>query len=90
MPSDNCKVVHVGPASDGAETPAPVIYIQLTDEAGSFTNYWFYAADNSKKEMLATAMTAISLKASVAVSAVAPNPNNSPYTQINRLYLAAP
>jgi hypothetical protein len=34
--SVNCTVNWVGPAADGTETPPPVIYILLTDQAGSF------------------------------------------------------
>ena len=43
-----CKVNEVGPASDGTETPAPVIYINLTDIAGSFANYWFSSRTASR------------------------------------------
>jgi hypothetical protein len=84
-----CRVNMAGPAFDGGETPAPVIYINLTDVAGSFTSYWFFAADNSKSQMLAVALAAISVQAPVSVNLEDPQPGNSPYTRINRLYINA-
>jgi len=57
MPWFTCKVNRVGPASDGGETSTPVIYINLTDQAGAFNRYWFYAAENSRSQMLAVALT---------------------------------
>lgn len=85
----HCIVNAAGPASDGTETPVPVIYINLSDAAGSFANSWFYAADNSKSQMLAVALTAISLQATVQVILDTPNANNNPFTQIYRLYVNA-
>jgi hypothetical protein len=85
----NCKVNAAGPADDGTETPAPVIYINLTDQSGSFAGYWFYARENSKSQMLAVALTAISLQATVQVAADPPNTPNNIYTQIYRLYVNA-
>jgi hypothetical protein len=61
----------------------------LTDEAGAFAEYWFYAADNSKKEMLSVALTAITTGKKVYVQADEPKPSNSPYTLISNLYLVA-
>lgn len=90
MPWFTCRVHNVGPASDGTETPDPAIYINLTDTAGSFSGQWFFAANNSKSQMLAVALSAISLQATVGVAANSPNPSNSPFTEITRLYLNAP
>jgi hypothetical protein len=85
-----CKVNNVGPASDGTETPDPTIYINLTDTAGSFSGQWFFAANNSKSQMMAVALSAITLQATVQVAAPAPNAANNPFTEISRLYLNAP
>lgn len=48
----DCVVNYAGPAEDG------VIYIHLRDRAGAFDS-WYKATDVCKKEMLATALTAI-------------------------------
>lgn len=90
MPWFTCTVNNAGPASDATETPQPVIYINLTDTAGSFGGQWFFAANNSKSEMLAVALSAMSLQATVQVAAPAPNAGNNPFTEISRLYLNAP
>jgi hypothetical protein len=83
----NCTVNNAGPAADAAEAPSPpgpVVYINLTDEGGVFANRWFYAADNTKSEMLAVALTAISLQATVQVATADP-PDE--FTQIYRFYI---
>ena len=82
-----CMVNEVGPVSDGTETPAPVIYLNLSDEGGTFINTWFFAADSCKLQMLAVALSAISLRLQVEVGGAPPNANNEPVTQIDRLYL---
>lgn len=82
-----CSVNLVGPAADAPETPNPVVYINLTDVGGAFANYWFWAANVAKREMLATALAAISTSFRVSASLDPPNPNNSPYTQCYRLYI---
>ena len=84
-----CKVNSAGPGSGGSETTSPVIYINLTDQGGTFSGLWFYAAQDAKSEMLAVALNAISLQATVQVNAPPPHPNNSPYTEITSLYLNA-
>jgi hypothetical protein len=48
----DCEVDYVGPADDG------VIYIRLREGNGAFDR-WFKACDSHKREMLATAFTAI-------------------------------
>jgi hypothetical protein len=87
MPSYTCKVERAGPAADGTETPAPVIYIMLSDQGGAFGPSWFYAADNCKREMLTVALTAISTGLNVNAGLDPPKPNNSPYTLISRMYI---
>jgi hypothetical protein len=78
----NCTINNVGPAADAG--PRLVVYINLTDEGGAFVNRWFFAADNSKSEMLAVALTAVSLGATVLVATADP-PDE--YTQISRIYI---
>ncbi len=87
MPWYKCTVNEVGPATDGTETPDPVIYLNLTDQAGSFSNSWFYAANGGQTQMLGVGIAAISGNKPVQVAADAPNTGNSPYTGISRLYL---
>lgn len=81
-----CTVNQVGPASDGSETPAPVVYINLTDTAGAFEDFWFYAANGIQQQLLDVGIAAIADGKDVAVGAVEPNPGNNPYTQINRIF----
>jgi hypothetical protein len=84
-----CTVNEVGPAADGPETAQPVIYINLTDVSGSFTGQWFFAAENARTEMLAVALSAISLGKQVMTALDEPNAGGSPYTQCYRMYLTA-
>jgi hypothetical protein len=86
---NHCKVNSAGPAADGGETAGGTVYVNLTDPAGAFTSYWFYAAVNAKPQMLAVVLTAITLGYTVSVNVDGINPNNSPFTQINRLYIDA-
>jgi hypothetical protein len=89
MPWYKCTVHQVGPASDGSETPPPVIYINLTDVAGDFANTWFYAANGIQNQVLDVGIAAINGRKNVQVGANAPNPGGSPYTGISRMYLLA-
>lgn len=59
------------------------IYIALSDRAGSFTNQWFKARDDQKKEMLDTALMAMShnFKVQVAIDHA-----TAPYGTILALY----
>ena len=84
-----CTVSKVGPSTEGKETTKPVIYIGLTDCAGKFTDYWFYAVDAGKREMLAVALAAINGQKQVEVYLEPPKPNNSPYTSVACLYIHA-
>jgi hypothetical protein len=85
-----CTVNAVGPASDATDTPAPVIYIQLTDTAGDFpANTWFYIANGIQNEALDVAIAAMNSQKHVSVGAVPPLPENKTFTEISRLYLLA-
>jgi hypothetical protein len=87
MPWHLCSVNLTGPAAGSSETPDPVIFINLTDSGGAFTRYWFFAASVAKREMLATALAAISTGYRVSAFVDSPNANNTPYTQCHRLYV---
>jgi hypothetical protein len=82
-----CTVNQAGPNSNGRETAKPVIYMMLTDSNAEFLKFWFFAAENSRKEMLAVALSAMSTGARVSAVVDAPDPNNESYTQIHELYL---
>ena len=84
-----CTVNGAGPAMDGTQYPPPVVLIDLSDQAGSFGNQWFYAPASAKDEMLAVALAAISLGRSVSATVELPNAGGVPFTQIYRLYLLA-
>ena len=73
VPFYTCIVNEVGPAANGTETTAPVIYINLTDTAGSFTNTWFYAAQGIQEQALDVGISAIEGPYQVEVAATAPN-----------------
>jgi hypothetical protein len=86
-----CTVGAVGPASDANETSAPVIYVQLTDEANAWpVKQWFDADDVAKREILAIALMARSLNRPVSAEVDAPNPPGpgQKYTAIHRTYLS--
>lgn len=87
MPWYKCTVNEIGPASDGTETPAPVVYINLTDLGGSFGPTWFYAGNGAQNQMLSIGVAAITANKKVEVGAIAPNSGNNPSTEISRIYL---
>ena len=87
MPFYKCTVNEIGPASDGTETPVPVVYINLTDVAGSFGPTWFYAGAGAQNQMLSVGVAAISANKHVEVGGAAPNNGNNPYTEVSRMYL---
>ena len=87
MPFYQCAVNEVGPATDGTETNDPVVYINLTDTGGGFTNTWFYAAEGGQNQMLAVGIAAINGNKHVEVGADAPNAGGTPYTSVSRMYL---
>src|SRR6266850_4716857 len=71
-----CRVTKAGPAEDNK------IYIRLAEKQGSWER-WFSAIDAFKKEMLATALTAISTGNEVDVSLE----TIDEYGRIMRLYV---
>jgi hypothetical protein len=73
----NCDVIRAGPAEDNK------IYVMLRDKGGAFPERWFVALPTQQKEMLATALTAMTTSLSVRASLNAVDE----YTQINRLYV---
>ncbi len=89
MPWYRCTVNEVGPVSDASETPDLVVYINLTDKGGGFTNTWFYAAKGIQNQALDVGIAAINGRKDVQVAATAPHSGNQPFTDINRLYLLA-
>jgi hypothetical protein len=72
----DCAVNLVGPAEAG------VIYIHLRENNGQFDR-WYQAYDAVKKEMLATALSAISTGLRVSVYLT----TTDEYGTINRLYV---
>ena len=72
-----CKVEMVGPGGG-------VVYLQLTDKAGSFTKKWFTPAADKTKEILAVALTAMSNGFSVTVYA---DTSLSGYPTISSFYM---
>jgi hypothetical protein len=81
-----CTVNAVGPASDASNTPAPVIYINLTDTSGDFADTWFYAADGIQQQLLDVGIAAITDGKDVEVGANGPLPGNKPFTEVSRIY----
>lgn len=85
-----CNVNEVGPVVDGTETASPTIYLNLTDTGGSFDHTWFFAANNCKREMLATALAAISTQSQIrAVLDVPTGQDTIPHPQCYRMYIVA-
>jgi hypothetical protein len=72
-----CQVTKAGPADDGK------VYIGLRDLEGTFDDTWFYAVESKEKEMLATALAAITTGLPVSTSLE----SAEAYSRINRLYL---
>ncbi len=77
MPWVTCEVMRAGPAENGT------IFIALKNVDGSF-NHWFQAVPAMKKEMLATALSAISMEKQV----IAFLTGTVQYSTINRLYVS--
>jgi hypothetical protein len=74
----DCEVIRAGPAQDGT------IYIALRDVGDAFPSRWFTAVAPMEREMLATALTAISTGIRVRASLASTDENAT----INRLYVA--
>ena len=87
MPFFTCTVNEIGPAADGTETADPVIYMNLTDAGGSFVNHWFYAAENSKDQMLSVGLAAMSTNRQVEAAIDTPHVQ---YSSVARMYLLGP
>lgn len=78
MPWVECNVTRAGPAENGT------IYVALKAKDNSFHN-WFVAVPAMEREMLATALTAISTGNGVTASLSA----TTAYSTVNRLYVRA-
>jgi hypothetical protein len=68
--------MRTGPAENG------VIYVALKNVDGSF-NHWFQATAVMKNQILATALSAMSLDKKVSVHLS----DTTPYSTVNRLYV---
>jgi hypothetical protein len=75
MPWVDCQVVRAGPAENG------VVYIALRANDGSF-NHWFQANPTMKKEMLATALSAMNADKSVSTLLT----GTAAYSEVQRIY----
>jgi hypothetical protein len=84
-----CSVNRAGPVADASDTTRPAIYLNLTDDSGTFDNQWFVAAENARAEMLAVAVAAITYDKKVNAVLVPPGSGGSPFTPVLRLYLVA-
>lgn len=78
MPWLNCDVTRAGPAENGS------IYIALKASDNSF-HRWFVAEPSMEREMLATALSAISGGRSVTTHLE----STTGFSTINRLYVRA-
>jgi len=76
MPWFTCRVDKTGPIEDGR------ILVLLTDQGGQFTR-WFVATDAIKREVLSTALTAMSTGQLVDAGLSSPDENSI----IERLYI---
>ena len=74
-----CNVVSAGPDENGN------VLVKLTDSGGAFVARWFDAVAVSKREMLATALAAMTSGFKVIALLV----STDEYSQINRLYIAS-
>jgi len=72
-----CEVMKAGPSEDGT------IYIALRDVGGAFSSRWFVAMNPVKKEILATALTAMSTGLTVDTSLS----DTAEYSTLNRIYV---
>jgi hypothetical protein len=88
MPWYTCAVNEVGPATDGTETSAPVLYINLTDTGNpsTFSGQWFFAAEGGQNPMLAVALAAMNGGKHVEVAALSSAPSTA-FIEIQRMYL---
>src|SRR4051794_18205505 len=78
MPGYFCEVTRAGIADDGE------VYIGLRDLDGSFTSRWYKAAPNCRKEMLATALAALSTGIKVDTNL----DSSAEYSVVHHLYVS--
>jgi hypothetical protein len=76
MPWVDCQVTRAGPAENGT------IYIALKANDNSF-HHWFQANQSMEKEMLATALAALSMDKGVTTLLT----DTVQYSEIQRLYV---
>lgn len=79
MPWFTCEVTRAGPAEDGS------VFVGLRDVDGSFPSRWFVADASVHKEMLATALAAVTANKRVTTLLV----DTAEYSAVSRLYLMA-
>ena len=72
-----CNVVGAGPDENGN------VVVRLTDASGAFQDRWFDAVAISKREMLATALAAMTSGFKVNALLV----STDQYSPLNRLYI---
>jgi hypothetical protein len=72
-----CNVVSAGPDETGS------VNVRLTDSGGTFNTRWFGAVATAKREMLATALVAMTSGFRVDALLV----STDEYSQLDRLYI---
>ena len=77
MPWHRCDVRRTGAAENC------VVYVMLRDTGGAFLGRWFKAVDQMKREILATALAAMSTGRPVDALV----PSTVEYSDLNRLYI---
>jgi hypothetical protein len=85
-----CNVAQASVSVGVPQTTDPAIQILLTDANGLFSNTPFFAADAGKNQMLAVALSAVSLQAQVNAYVDDPTqPVNPPGAQVYSIAIAA-
>jgi hypothetical protein len=83
-----CTISQAGPSMNNeGQTPNPMVLFLMSDVKGAFSNYWFFAPQATKNQMLATAIAAMTSQMQVNVFVDTPNSNNNPATQVYNMYL---
>jgi hypothetical protein len=77
VPWYTCEITATGPAEDG------VVYVRLRDTGGVLSERWFKAVATMKREMLTTALAAMSSGRRVTANVA----NDAEYSDLNRLYV---
>jgi hypothetical protein len=73
-----CQVSQTGPSENGE------VYVNLTEKGGAFQNRWFIATPSKRREILATALAAITTGFNVNVGLDSPAADSS---QIHDMYI---